>query len=132
MVAYSSKVLRTEMASRGWSVGDLAEALGLPRKSTTPYGWLAGHMPREDMRRKLAELFTNGVDKEPAMSEIQKQTAIELAMTALGQAERQFTFYAEHHYEKGATDKAATNYGYAVVGGNALERLKLVFGSDRL
>jgi hypothetical protein len=58
---YSTKTLRTEMTNRGWSVGDLSEALGLPRKSTTPYGWLSGNsLPREPMRSKLIALFANG------------------------------------------------------------------------
>jgi transcriptional regulator with XRE-family HTH domain len=61
MAAYSTKTLRAQMTARGWSVGDLAAALGLPRTSTTPYSWLSGNsMPRTEMRLKLAELFTNG------------------------------------------------------------------------
>ena len=36
------KLIHSELVNRNWVVGDLAEALGLPRKSTTPYGWLAG------------------------------------------------------------------------------------------
>jgi hypothetical protein len=54
--------------------------------------------------------------------------AIDKAIAALDAAERQFTSYAEHHRAKGATDKAATNYGYATVCGDALERLKLEVG----
>ena len=46
-------------------------------------------------------------------------------MIALDRAEKQFTSYAEHHYAKGAKDKAATNYGYATMCGDALEHLKL-------
>lgn len=51
--------------------------------------------------------------------------AIAKAMAALDRAEKQFTSYAEHHYAKGAKDKAATNYGYATMCGDALEHLKL-------
>ena len=56
--------------------------------------------------------------------------AIAKAMSALRAAEAQFTFYAEHHREKGADDKAATNYGYATVCGDALEHLKLAGGRE--
>ena len=51
--------------------------------------------------------------------------AIEKAISALDKAERQFMSYAEHHRVKGADDKAATNYGYAAMCGDALEHLKL-------
>jgi hypothetical protein len=51
--------------------------------------------------------------------------AIGQAMTALDKAEKQFTSYAKYHRAKGADDKAATNYGYALICGDALERLKL-------
>jgi hypothetical protein len=54
--------------------------------------------------------------------------AIEKAMSALDRAEKQFTSYAEHHKAKGAGDKAATNYGYAVLCADALEHLKLAVG----
>jgi hypothetical protein len=54
--------------------------------------------------------------------------AIEKAMSALDKAEKQFTSYAEHHRAKGADDKAATNYGYALICGDALEHLKLAGG----
>ena len=52
--------------------------------------------------------------------------AVAEAMWALEQVEKQFTAYAQHHRAKGAGDKAATNYGYALICGRALERLKLV------
>jgi hypothetical protein len=54
-------------------------------------------------------------------------SAIAKAMTALRAAEAQFTRYAEHHHARGADDKAATNYGYATICGDALEHLKLYF-----
>jgi transcriptional regulator with XRE-family HTH domain len=51
-------LIQTELTNRKWVVGDLAEALGLPRKSTTPYGWLAGRSaPPNTMRSKLAEVL---------------------------------------------------------------------------
>jgi len=56
-----------------------------------------------------------------------KQDAISNAMQALSKAEKQFTSYAEHHRAKGADEKAATNYGYALMCGDALEYLKFVF-----
>jgi hypothetical protein len=37
--------------------------------------------------------------------------------------------YGYHHKEKGATDKAATNFGYAAECGNALEHLRLAVES---
>ena len=52
------KLIHSELVNRNWVVGDLAEALGLPRKSTTPYGWLAGRgVPTSAMRPKLAEVL---------------------------------------------------------------------------
>lgn len=63
------------------------------------------------------------------MSEALAHSAVTKAMDALDKAEKQFTFYAEHHKAKGDTEKAATNYGYAVVCGAALEHMKLAFGS---
>ena len=54
-----------------------------------------------------------------------KDAAINAAIAALEKAEKQFMLYAEHHRAKGATDKAATNYGYVVVCGDAMEKLKL-------
>jgi hypothetical protein len=56
--------------------------------------------------------------------------AVAKAMSALRAAEAQFTSYAEHHRAKGATDKAATNYGYATMCGDALEHLKLAGGRE--
>jgi hypothetical protein len=56
--------------------------------------------------------------------------AVAKAVSALRAAEAQFTFYAEHHREKGADDKAATNYGYATMCGDALEHLKLAVGRE--
>lgn len=51
-------LIQTELVNRKWVVGDLSEALGLPRKSTTPYGWLAGRgVPTSAIRPKLAELL---------------------------------------------------------------------------
>jgi len=52
--------------------------------------------------------------------------AIIKAIAALQAAEKQFTFYAEHHLAKGDRGKAATNYGYATMCGHAMEHLKLV------
>jgi hypothetical protein len=58
--------------------------------------------------------------------------AIEKALSTLDKAEKQFTAYAEHHHAKGADDKAATNYGYAVLCGDALEHLKLAIDHEGL
>jgi hypothetical protein len=55
------------------------------------------------------------------------QDAVVKALIALDRAEKQFTFYAEEHTRKGSTEKAATNYGFATVCGDALEHLKLAF-----
>jgi transcriptional regulator with XRE-family HTH domain len=50
--------LRNQMAKRQWSIQNLAEALGLPRNSTSPYPWIKGtSAPGATMRHKLAELF---------------------------------------------------------------------------
>jgi hypothetical protein len=51
--------------------------------------------------------------------------AVMKAMSALSKAEKQFTMYAEHHLAKPDKDKAATNYGYATMCGDAYEHLKL-------
>jgi hypothetical protein len=56
--------------------------------------------------------------------------AVAKAITALDKAEKQFTAYAEHHRAKGADDKAATNYGYATMCGDAMEHLKLYFETE--
>lgn len=58
--------------------------------------------------------------------------AVKKAIETLDKAEKQFMLYAEHHRSKGATDKAATNYGYATLCGDALEHLKLAYVSDAL
>jgi hypothetical protein len=68
---------------------------------------------------------------------MKEQEAIAKAMAALEAAEKQFTTYAEHHKLQAnaayATKiererrlaQASTNYGYAVLCGDALEHLKL-------
>jgi hypothetical protein len=53
--------------------------------------------------------------------------AVVKALAALDKAEKQFAFYAEHHRAKGAGDKAATNAGYSIMCGDALEGLRLYF-----
>jgi transcriptional regulator with XRE-family HTH domain len=50
--------LRGEMASRGWSRGDLNHAMGEGRSSNAPYKWLNGTgAPGPDARAKLAKVF---------------------------------------------------------------------------
>jgi hypothetical protein len=63
--------------------------------------------------------------------------AVAKAISALDKAEKQFTRYAEHHKlqadaayvtkieRERRLAQAATNYGYAVVCGDALEHLRL-------
>jgi len=53
--------------------------------------------------------------------------ALHEALFALSAAEKQFTTYAEHHHAKGATDKSATNYGFATLCGKAKEKMRLVY-----
>lgn len=57
------------------------------------------------------------------------QAALNASADALARCEKQFTFYAEEHKRQGKTERAATNYGFAVVAGRALERVKLAQGS---
>lgn len=58
--------------------------------------------------------------------------AIVKAMLTLEAAEKQFMSYGYHHNEKGAMDKAETNFGYAVQCGDALEHLRLAMEAEPL
>ncbi len=76
------------------------------------------------------------------MSEALKLAAITKAMAALDKAEKEFTLYATGHklqadaaYANEAerdrrTSQAARNYGYATMCGDALEHMRLAFGSE--
>jgi hypothetical protein len=50
--------------------------------------------------------------------------AVREALRALKISEDQFTAYAKHHLDKGAKEKAVTNYGHAMVCGLAYEKLR--------
>jgi hypothetical protein len=79
----------------------------------------------------VGRIARDALAAEPAGGAMIGTEAVMKAIAALDKAEKQFTAYAEHHHANGADDKAATNYGYASLCGDALEHLKLYFDAQQ-
>lgn len=58
MYGHVAAALKQAVQAKGWSVGDLNQAMGQKRANTAVYGWLRGNAaPGPSRRRKLATLL---------------------------------------------------------------------------